>query len=56
MSSDEVAGAIATSADAERAEEAQLERDLLQEEVDRLRAELESQKSAAAFRVRQLED
>ena len=56
VSSDEVAGAIATSADAERAEEAQLERDLLQEEVDRLRAELESQKSAAAFRARQLED
>ena len=55
-SSDEVAGTIATSADAERAEEAQLERDLLQEEVDRLRAELESQKSAAAFRARQLED
>ena len=56
VSSDEVAGAVATSADAERAEEAQLERDLLQEEVDRLRAELESQKSAAAFRARQLED
>ena len=56
VSSDEVADAIATSADAERAEEAQLERDLLQEEVDRLRAELESQKSAAAFRARQLED
>ena len=56
VSRDEVAGAVATSADAERAEEAQLERDLLQEEVDRLRAELESQKSAAAFRVRQLED
>ena len=56
MSSDEVAGAIAPSADAECAEEAQLERDLLQEEVDRLRAELESQKSAAAFRARQLED
>ena len=55
-SSDEVAGAVATSADAERAEEAQLECDLLQEEVDRLRAELESQKSAAAFRARQLED
>ena len=55
-SSDEVADAIATSADVERAEEAQLERDLLQEEVDRLRAELESQKSAAAFRARQLED
>ena len=46
----------ATSADVERAEEARLERDLLQEEVDRLRAELESQKSAAAFRTRQLED
>ena len=56
VSSDEVAGAIATPADVERAEEAQLERDLLQEEVDRLRAELESQKSAAAFRARQLED
>ena len=56
VSSDEVAGTIATSADAERAEEAQLELDLLQEEVDRLRAELESQKSAAAFRARQLED
>lgn len=56
VSSDEVAGAVATSAAAERAEEAQLERDLLQEEVDRLRAELESQKSAAAFRARQLED
>ena len=56
VSSGEVAGAIATPADAERAEEAQLERDLLQEEVDRLRAELESQKSAAAFRARQLED
>ena len=56
VSSNEVADAIATSADAERAEEAQLERDLLQEEVDRLRAELESQKSAAAFRARQLED
>lgn len=55
-SSDEVAGVVAPSADAERAEEAQLERDLLQEEVDRLRAELESQKSAAAFRARQLED
>ena len=55
-SSDEIAGAIATSADAERAEEAQLERDLLQEEVDRLRAELDSQKSDAAFRARQLED
>lgn len=46
----------ATSADVERVEEARLERDLLQEEVDRLRAELESQKSAAAFRTRQLED
>ena len=56
VSSDEVAGAIATPADVERAEEAQLERDLLQEELDRLRAELESQKSAAAFRARQLED
>ena len=56
VSSDEVAGAVATSAAAERAEEAQLERDLLQEEVDRLRAELESQKSVAAFRARQLED
>ena len=56
VSSDEVAGAVATSAAAERAEKAQLECDLLQEEVDRLRAELESQKSAAAFRVRQLED
>ena len=56
VSSGEVAGAIVTPADAERAEEAQLERDLLQEEVDRLRAELESQKSAAAFRARQLED
>lgn len=52
----EAAEAAATSADVERAEEAQLERDLLQEEVDRLRAELESQKSSAAFRVRQLED
>lgn len=56
VSSDEVADAIATSADAECAEEAQLERDLLQEELDRLRAELESQKSATAFRARQLED
>lgn len=56
MSSDEAAEAAATPADVERAEEAQLERDLLQEEVDRLRAELESQKSSAAFRVRQLED
>lgn len=46
----------ATSAEGERAEEARLERDLLQEEVDCLRAELESQKSAAAFRTRQLED
>lgn len=55
-SGDEIAGAVAPSADAERAEEAQLERDLLQEELDRLRAELESQKSAAAFRARQLED
>lgn len=55
-SSEKAAGAVATSADAERAEEAQLELDLLQEELDRLRAELESQKSAAAFRVRQLED
>ena len=55
-SSDEAAGTVATSAEAERAEEAQLELDLLQEELDRLRAELESQKSAAAFRVRQLED
>ena len=55
-SSEKAAGAIATSADAERAEEAQLERDLLQEELDRLRAELESQKSSAAFRVHQLED
>ena len=52
----EAAGTAATSADVERVEEAQLERDLLQEEVDRLRAELESQKSAAAFRMRQLED
>ena len=52
----EAAGIAATSADVERAEEARLERDLLQEEVDRLRAELESQKSAAAFRTRQLED
>ena len=56
VSGDEIAGAVAPSADAERAEEAQLERDLLQEEVDRLRSELESQKSAAAFRARQLED
>lgn len=56
VSGDEIAGAVAPSADAERAEEAQLERDLLQEELDRLRAELESQKSAAAFRARQLED
>lgn len=54
--SGEAAGAATTPADVERAEEAQLERDLLQEEVDRLRAELESQKSAAAFRTRQLED
>ncbi len=54
--SDEAAGAATTPADVERVEEAQLERDLLQEEVDRLRAELESQKSAAAFRTRQLED
>ena len=54
--SGEAAGAATTPADVERAEEAQLERDLLQEEVDRLRAELESQKSAAAFRARQLED
>ena len=53
--SGETAEAAATPADVERAEEAQLERDLLQEEVDRLRAELESQKSAA-FRARQLED
>ena len=52
----EAAETAATSADVERAEEARLERDLLQEEVDRLRAELESQKSAAAFRARQLED
>ena len=52
----EAAGTAATSADVERVEEARLERDLLQEEVDRLRAELESQKSAAAFRTRQLED
>lgn len=52
----EAAEIAATSADVERAEEARLERDLLQEEVDRLRAELESQKSAAAFRTRQLED
>lgn len=56
VSGDEIAGAVAPSADAECAEEAQLERDLLQEELDRLRAELESQKSAAAFRARQLED
>ena len=54
--SGEAAGAATTPADVERAEEARLERDLLQEEVDRLRAELESQKSAAAFRTRQLED
>lgn len=54
--SGEAAGAATTPADVERAGEAQLERDLLQEEVDRLRAELESQKSAAAFRARQLED
>lgn len=54
--SGEAAGAATTPADVERVEEAQLERDLLQEEVDRLRAELESQKSAAAFRTRQLED
>ena len=54
--SGETAEAAATPADVERAEEARLERDLLQEEVDRLRAELESQKSAAAFRTRQLED
>lgn len=33
-----------------------LERDLLQEEVDRLRRELDEQASAAAFRTRQLED
>lgn len=52
----EAAETAATSAEGERAEEARLERDLLQEEVDRLRAELESQKSAAAFRTRQLED
>lgn len=52
----EAAEAASTPADVERAEEAQLECDLLQEEVDRLRAELESQKSAAAFRARQLED
>ncbi len=52
----EAAETAATSADVERVEEARLERDLLQEEVDRLRAELESQKSAAAFRTRQLED
>ena len=52
----EAAETAATSADVERVEEARLERDLLQEEVDRLRAELESQKSAAAFRARQLED
>lgn len=52
----EAAGAATTPADVERVEEARLERDLLQEEVDRLRAELESQKSAAAFRARQLED
>ena len=52
----EAAETAATSADVERAEEARLERDLLQEEVDRLRAELESQKSAAAFRTRQLEN
>lgn len=52
----EAAEAAATPADVERAEKAQLERDLLQEELDRLRAELESQKSSAAFRVRQLED
>lgn len=52
----EAAGTPATSAEGERVEEARLERDLLQEEVDRLRAELESQKSAAAFRTRQLED
>lgn len=52
----EAAETAATSADVERAEEARLERDLLQEEVDRLRAELESQRSAAAFRTRQLED
>ena len=52
----EAAETAATSAEGERVEEARLERDLLQEEVDRLRAELESQKSAAAFRTRQLED
>lgn len=52
----EAAETAATSADVERAEETRLERDLLQEEVDRLRAELESQKSAAAFRTHQLED
>ena len=52
----EAAETATTPADVERAEEARLERDLLQEEVDRLRAELESQKSAAAFRTRQLED
>lgn len=52
----EAAETAATSAEGERVEEARLERDLLQEEVDRLRAELESQKSAAAFRMRQLED
>ena len=52
----EAAETAATFAEGERVEEAQLERDLLQEEVDRLRAELESQKSAAAFRTRQLED
>ena len=52
----EAAETAATFAEGERVEEARLERDLLQEEVDRLRAELESQKSAAAFRTRQLED
>ena len=52
----EAAETAATFAEGERVEEARLERDLLQEEVDRLRAELESQKSAAAFRMRQLED
>ena len=52
----EAAETAATSAEGERVEEARLERDLLQEEVDRLRAELESQKSAATFRTRQLED
>ena len=52
----EAAETAATSAEGERVEEARLERDLLQEEVDRLRADLESQKSAAAFRMRQLED